>query len=207
LSDDFNRAANFDPATGLPYDWIQHELDSRKIVVVDVPDNHLRRPLEHVAVGTPYALVVPALDEEKKKKIRDGHEVVLRGAQTGRHYYAGPVTVRRAPAENGGFQDFYRHARAAYESSGARLPEEGRREVLLVESLKPLAQTRRRIDPAMQAVKVPALFFDALVAPRLAHFPEAKPLTSLVLPVDYMPQDPKAGRGIRFREMDAPLGA
>jgi hypothetical protein len=207
LRDVFNSAANFEPKSGLPYDWIPHELDGNNIVVISVPDTHLRRPLDHIGVSSPYSLVIPKVSVEDRKKIKHGAAVVLKGEQTGRLYYGGPVDLVRAPKIDQGFQDYYRDATRAYTEAGMDFPAAAAREVLVIETLKPLVQTRRHLDSAMQSVKVPALFFDALVSPRLSHMPADKPLTGLVLPVNYSPQELQPGQPIRFREMQAPLGA
>jgi hypothetical protein len=206
-TDAFRRAVNYDPVTGAAYDWITHEISARNVVFVDVPDAHLRQPIEDRRLA-PAALVISKISAEDKAKIRKGADVVLRGQQTGRLYYAGPVDIRKSPSREQGFQDFYDEAQKAYEQdAGVEFPKAAQREVLVIQHPVPLAQTRRNIDPAMQSIKVPSLFFDGLLSPRLAFFPKDKPFTGLVMPADYTTQKLEPGKPIRFREMNAPMGA
>ncbi len=203
----FRRAANYDPATGAAYDRIAHEIDSKNVVYVDVPDSHLRAPIEDIRLA-PAALVINKIPAEDKAKIRGGATVILRGQQTGRLYFPGPVDIVKSPAREEGFQDFYDEAEKAYvHDAGVEFPKAAQREVLVIQQPVPLAQTRRNIDPAIQSVKVPNRFFDGLVSPRLAFFPKTPAFTGLVLPVDYTTQKLETGKPIRFREMDTPMGA
>src|SRR5690606_8644243 len=63
------------------------------------------------------------------------------------------------------------------------------------------------VDAKAQSLKVPSQFFDGLVSPRLACFNDDEPLTGLVLPAYYCPQELTEGKPIRFREMKAGMGA
>lgn len=205
LSAAYSQAAQYDPVTGLPYDRIEHEIPAKRFVVVDVPDAHLRRPLEDVRYA-PYSLVVPALNARQKKAVEDGKHIVFRGQQSGRLYYGGPAALRPAPAENASFGDYYDSARRAYENeAGVAFPADGKRDVLLVQKLQPVAQSRRDLDASAQAVRVPSLFFDGMTCPRMAHFD--RKLTGLALPADYVLQALTPGKAIQFREMEGPLAA
>lgn len=201
----YSRAAQYDPVTGLPYDRIEHTIPADRCIIVDVPDAHLRRPLEDVRLS-PYALIVPKLDEAQQQALADGKQVIFRGAQTGRLYYGGNAVQAKSPAENASFGDFYDRARRSYENeSGVPFPASAERDVLVVQRLEPVAQSRRDVDPSAQAVRVPSLFFDALTCPRLAHFDQQ--VTGLALPVDYILQKMTPGEAIQFREMTGPLAA
>lgn len=203
----FNYAARFDPKSGLPYDYIEHEVPAESSVIIDLPDAHIRRPLEDSRFA-PFSFVSNAISDAARKKMEAGASVILRGQQTGRMYYAGPVSVRNAPPEAPAFRDFYERARHAYvQEAGEKFPAQNKRSVLITQQPLPLAHTRRNIDPSLQTVKVPSLYFDALVSPRMGFFRSEEPLTGLLLPVDYCPQELKVGAKIRFREMDAPMTA
>lgn len=196
----------YDDATGVPYDWIEHEIDAGDYVTIEVPDAHLRSPLEDLR-QSPYSLVIPTIDEEDKARIRRGTPVVLRGMQTGRLYHPGPVSLRQAPPENASYAEYYEDARRAYQDeAGVAFPRQGERDVLRIQGLIPVANSRA-VAPAMQSLKIPAQHFDGLVCPRLAYFNENQPLTGLVLPADYCPQALTAGKPIRFREMKAVMGS
>lgn len=203
----FRKAVNYDPVTGAAYDRIEHEINPRGTVVIDVPDAHLRKPLVDLRMA-PAALVVPKISAEDKARIKKGAEVILRGEQTGRLYYPGKVDVLKPPAREQGYQDFYAEAEKAYvEDAGVKFPAYTQRDILVIEQPTPIAQSRRNVDPTMQAIKVPSRFFDGLVNPRLAHFSKTPAFTGLVLPRDYTTQKLEAGKPIRFREMNAPMGA
>jgi len=208
MTPDFNKAARFDPKSGLPYDYIEYEVPAKGAVIIDVPDVHLRNPLEDLRFA-PHAFVIKKLSESKKERIAKRAPVILRGEQTGRLYYAGPVDLKKAPVEKigGTWSDFYGMARDSYEESGSKFPGARGRQIIITQTPVPIAHSRRDIDPTIQTVKVPTLHFDALVSPRLGNFDDKKPLTGLVLPVGYCPQEIKKGEPIRFREMCAPMGA
>ena len=208
ISDAFNRAARFEPKSGLPYDYIEYEVAAKGAVVIDVPDMHLRRPLEDIRLA-PQALIVGKISQPKRDRMDKGAPVILRGEQTGRLYYAGPVDIKRAPPEKdaGSWTDFYGQARDAYVESGSKFPGPRSRDVIVVQTPAPLAYTRRNIDPSVQTVKVPGLHFDALVCPRLGYYDDDRKPTGIVLPVDYCPQRLDVGKPVRFREMSAPMGA
>ncbi|MCB9991806.1 MAG: hypothetical protein H6867_10650 [Rhodospirillales bacterium] len=196
----------YDEETALPYDWIEHEIDADNYVMIDVPDTHLRKPLEDIR-QSPYSLVIRALSEKDKTKIRRGTPVVLRGMQTGRLYHPGPVNVRQAPPESASYSDYFEQAQRAYkDDAGVSFPKPENRNILRVQEMIPIANVRP-VDAAMQSLKVPSLYFDGLVSPRLAHFADDKPLTGLIMPADYCPQTLKAGAPIRFREMQADMDA
>jgi hypothetical protein len=201
------QAVQYDPETGLAYDYIEHEIPAEDFITITVPDAHLRNPLRDIRLS-PYSLIVPKLNDEDRKRARHGTPVVLRGEQTGRLYYGGRVTLKDAPEENESTRDYYEQARTDYvDNSGTDFPEAGKRDVLVVQALDPVADPARTVDAAMQSLKVPSIYFDGLTAPRLAHFNKDEPLTGLVMPADYCPQTLTAGQPIRFREMDGAMWA
>jgi len=109
-----------------------------------------------------------------------------------------------APPENASYGDYYEEARRAYQDeAGVKFPPQGDRTVLRIQGLFPIANNRA-VEPNMQSLKIPAQHFDGLVSPRLAFF--QKPLTGLVLPADYCPQELAEGKPIRFREMKSGMG-
>lgn len=207
LTPAFARAVNYHPDTGLAYDRIENEIPAEKAVIINVPDAHLRAPLEDIRLS-PYSLIVPHVKAAQRKKIEEGAPVLLRGTQTGRLYYPGPVTLMSAPAEEQTLSLYFEKARRAYvQDSGEKFPPVNRRDALVIQKLQPVAHTRPSLDPSLQSLKVPALFFDGLTAPRLAYFPAGEPLTGLLLPADYCPQVLEAGKPMRLREIRAPMGA
>ncbi|MBI4031833.1 MAG: hypothetical protein HY370_09150 [Proteobacteria bacterium] len=208
LDEKFAFAARYDPKSGLPYDYIEYEIPAENHVVIDLPDAHIRRPVED-ARFVPFAFIAGRISENDRKKVEEGGAAaVLRGQQTGRMYYAGPVSFSKAPPESPAYSDMYERARHAYvQEAGVKFPGRDRRTLMIAQQPVPLAHTRRNIDPAMQTVKVPALYFDALVSPRMGFFRDNEPITGLVLPVDCCPQEMTVDRKIRFREMDAPMMA
>ncbi len=192
--------------SGLPYDWIEHEIDPAQCITINVPDAHLRDPL-YDSRQSPCSLVIGALKDAEMSHIRKGRPVILRGMQTGRLYYPGPASIRKAPGENGSYSDYFEQARRAYEDeAGLKFPPADKRRILLIQELFPVANTRK-ISAALQTLKVPASHFDGLVAPRLANFDDKAPLTGLVLPADYCPQELRKGERIRLRETLMPIGA
>ncbi len=199
-------ATQYDSETGVSYDWIEHEINAKDYVLIDVPDPHLRSPLEDIR-HSPYSLIIRSISDEDKLRIRRGAPVVLRGMQTGRLYHPGPVNVRQAPKKNASYADYYEDAQRAYkDEAGVHFPKPGNRDVLRIEGLTPIANGRP-VDAQMQSLKVPAQHFDGLVSPRLAFFNKDEPLTGLVMPADYCPQELKAGKPIRFREMESSMGS
>ncbi|MCM2344705.1 MAG: hypothetical protein NDJ24_09115, partial [Alphaproteobacteria bacterium] len=208
LSQAQRQMLHFDPQSNVAYDRIEHEIPAEDVVVINVPDPMLRKPLEDIRLA-PYSLLVGALSEEQKKKIDKGAPVILRGELTGRVYYGGPVSLRKLPAGGKGFETYLEQAQRAYEDdSGLKLPVEEHRNILLVQRLLPIANSRPgAIDARIQTIKVPQAFFDGLVSPRLAHFDARKPFTGLVLPVMYSQQTLEEGKPLRLREMNAPMCA
>lgn len=205
--DEYKQAMGYDPVTNLPYDWIEDEIDESNHVVIDVPDPHLRDPLEDIRQA-PYSLVIGDISEaDRKKVVHQRVPVVLRGMQTGRLYHPGPVNLTKAPKETASYADYYEEAQRAYEEeAGVPFPKADERYVMRVGELEPVGNNRY-VDPTMQAFKVPSQHFDGLVSPRLAYFNDDQPLTGLVLPADYCPQEVKAGKPVRFREMKASMGS
>lgn len=214
-TDDMQRRTHYDPDSGLPYDYIVHEIPYEQHVIVDVPDAHLRNPLRGDARLYPMALIVDVPDASQRKAIRAGKPVILRGQQTGRMYYGGNVSLHDSPKKaESSFGDFIDSARRAYEDeAGIVFPSGTRRKAMVIQELIPLANTRT-VKPRMQAVKVPSIYFDGLVSPEMAAFngpgSTDKPIKSfrgLALFADYVTQDIKAGKPIRFTEVAAPFGS
>lgn len=208
LSEVEQRLLHFDPQSNIAYDRIEHEVPAEDIMVINVPDPMLRKPLDDIRYA-PYSFVVGGLTEEQKKKIEKGVPVIFKGEQTGRMYYGGAVSVRKLPAGGKGFENYLDLAKKAYEEdAGVKFPEESERSVLIVQKPQPVANSRPDgMDLEMQTIKVPSAFFDGLVTPRLAHFDHKKPFTGLVMPVMYSLQKLEEGKPVRFREMDALMGA
>ncbi len=211
LSDAQRLLMHFDKESGAAFDRIQHEIPAENVVILNVPDPHLRKPLTDIRF-VPYSLVVGDLSDEQKRRIDAGVPVIFRGEQTGRYYFGGPVSLRQVPKVPGvttGFDDYFEQARRAYEDdAGVQFPVKDVRNILLIQKPVPVAHTRPgQINATMQSIKVPKLYFDGLVAPRLAHFNDKRPLTGLVIPADYSLQQLEEGKPIRFREMDAGMGA
>lgn len=208
LSQAQRQMLHFDPHSNVAYDRIEHEIPAEDVVVINVPDPLLRKPLEDIRLA-PYSLLVGALSEEQRKKIDKGVPVILRGELTGRVYYGGPVSLRKIPPVGKGYETYLEQAQRAYEDdSGLKFPTEENRNILLVQRLLPIANSRPgAVDASIQTIKVPQAFFDGLVSPRLAHFDARKPFTGLVLPVMYSQQKLEEGKPIRLREMNAPLCA
>jgi hypothetical protein len=211
LSDAQRLLMHFDKESGAAYDRIPHEIPAENVVILNVPDPHLRNPLRDILM-VPYSLVVGALSQEQKRRIDAGVPVIFRGEQTGRYYFGGPVNLRQVPqtpTSKHGFDDYLEQARRAYEDdAGVKFPAREDINILLVQKPMPLAHTRPgEINATMQSIKVPRLYFDGLVAPRLAHFGDKKPFTGLVIPVNYSLQKLETGKPLRFREMDAGMGA
>lgn len=211
LSDAQRLLMHFDKESGAAYDRIPHEIPAENVVILNVPDPHLRNPLRDIRM-VPYSLVVGALSQEQKRRIDAGVPVIFRGEQTGRYYFGGPVNLRQVPqtpTSKHGFDDYLEQARRAYEDdAGVKFPAREDINILLVQKPMPLAHTRPgEINATMQSIKVPRLYFDGLVAPRLAHFGDKKPFTGLVIPVNYSLQKLETGKPLRFREMDAGMGA
>lgn len=203
LRDLFEAALQEDPLTGMPYDRIQHEIPGDNVVILNVPDTHLRDPLNDIRLA-PYSLVLQQPTPYQREKIERGATLILRGKQTGRLFYPGPVKLKSfkaAPPETGAYEDYYAQARAAYSAVGASLPKPDQRAVLLVQKLHPVGNTRPNLDPAMQTVKLPAKMFDGLVAPILANADKNIPFTGLAMPADLCPQKMEVRKPIRFREM------
>lgn len=205
-ADTFESAMGYDKATGISRDWVKHKIPAEKHIVVEVPDTHLREPLQDLRY-TPYSLVVKSLSKDDKAKIRTGTPLVLKGQQTGRMYYPDNVNVNKAPdSDNPSYSDFFEQAQRAYEDdAGVKFPPR-KRDIIRIGELMPIANSRK-IDAMHQTFKVPALHFDGLVAPRLAFFKSDEPLTGLALPADYCPQKLTEGEPIRFREMQSSIGS
>lgn len=192
---------NYDPETHMPYDRIQYEVPAENFVIIDVPDTHLRAPLHDSRQG-PYSLVIPRLTSSQKDKIKQGASVVLRGKSTGQMFFAGPSSIKKAPSDTGSYTQYFEQAKNAYrEEGGVSFPRPENRRVMVIESLVPLAASRA-LDTGMQTIKIPSHSFDALVAPRLSHMDDDKPLTGLVMPAYNLFQPLEKGKPIRFREMD-----
>ncbi|HEY8191935.1 MAG TPA: hypothetical protein VIG74_05885, partial [Alphaproteobacteria bacterium] len=203
----FTAAARFDPESKMPYDPIEYEVSAKGAVVINVPDAHLEKPIDDIRYS-PLAIVIRKLSEQQKQSVKDGATVILRGEQTGRLYYPGPVDIVKAPTEQGTWDDLYERSRRAYENeSGVDFPGPRSREVLIMQQPVPLAHTRRNIDPAMQSIKVPELHFMGLVCPRRAHFDADKPFTGLLMPADGVHQKLETGKPIRFRETTGTMTA
>ncbi|HIL27825.1 MAG TPA: hypothetical protein EYG18_00995 [Micavibrio sp.] len=202
----FATATGYDEETGLARDWIKHKIPAESHIVVEVPDTHLREPLQDLR-HTPYSLVNKSLTKDEKAKIRTGTPVVLKGMQTGRMYYPDKVNVNKAPSdENVSYSDYFEMAQRAYEdNAGVKFPAK-KRDIMRIGKLMPIANSRR-VDALDQSFKIPSLHFDGLVCPRLAYFKKDEPLTGLVLPADYCPQKITEGKPIRFREMLADMGS
>lgn len=198
---------HYDPDTSVAYDRIDDEIPAENIVVVNVPDTHLRKPLEDIRMP-PYSLIVGKLPEEQKKKIEKGAPVIFRGEMTGRMYYGGPVSLRRLPENGKGYSDYLEKARRSYEEGNYLLPPTGEQDILLIQKLQPVANSRPEgLDARMQSIKVPSLYFDGLTSPRLAHFPTRRVMTGMVIPVNFIMQKLEEGKPIRFREMSTEMNA
>ena len=211
LSESQRLLLHFDPQSHVAYDRIQHEIPAENVVLLNVPDPHLRSPLKDIRFA-PYSLVVGKLSDEQKRRIEAGVPVIFRGEQTGRIYYGGPVSLRKIPKVPNvttGFENYFEQARRAYEDdAGVKFPKADDINILLVQKPMPMANTfPAGIDANMQSVKVPQLYFDGLASPRLAHFNSKRALTGLVMPAAYSLQKLEEGKPVRFREMDAGMGA
>ena len=211
LSESQRLLLHFDPQSHVAYDRIQHEIPYENVVVLKVPDPHLRKPLTDIRFA-PYSLVTGKLSDEQRRRIESGVPVVFQGEQTGRYYYGGPVSLRKVPKVPNvttGFENYFEQARRAYEDdAGVKFPKDADINILLIQKPMPIANTRPAgVDANMQSIKVPQLYFDGLVSPRLAHFNEKHPLTGLIIPVNYSLQKLEEGKPIRFREMEAGMGA
>ena len=200
----YSQMLRYDHDTGLPYDFIEHHIDRNACVIVDVPDNHLRQPLRDIRHG-PNALIVPSLNDDDRQSVRRGAAIVLRGQETGRLYYGGRTSLRKAPVETEALRDFYEQARVSYQDANILFPPSDARDMLIVQDLMPIAGPGRSVPGDLQTLKVPSIWFDGLVAPRLAHF--NRKLTGLAMPADFCPQRIVAGQPIRFREMQGTMWA
>lgn len=210
FSDAQHQLLHYDSQSRMAYDRIPHEIPYENVVILNVPDPHLRQPLKDIRFA-PYSLVVGALSDEQKRRIDEGVPVIFRGEQTGRYYFGGPASLRKVPKVPNvttGFENYFEQARNAYENdAGVEFPDERDRNILLIQKPMPLAHTRpMSVDVHMQSIKVPQLYFDGLAAPRLAHFASNAPFTGLVIPAAYSLQKLEEGKPIRFREMDADMG-
>lgn len=207
LTPEYMAMSQYDPETGLPYDYIEHEVPVHDHVRIKIPGPHIQKPLIDTRYS-PYAFVIKKLPEETEKLIRKRKPVILEDEQTGRLYYPGPISLKKAPLEQDtSFVDFFEQAKRAFnDEAGVPFPKEEERQILVVQKLTPVAFSRE-LDIGMQPVKVPDLYFTALTAPRLSYFNNAEPLTGLILPVNYCPQKLSKNAPIRFREMNAPMTA
>jgi hypothetical protein len=117
--------------------------------------------------------------------------------------------IPKVPNVTTGFENYFEQARRAYEDdAGVKFPKADDINILLVQKPMPMANTfPAGIDANMQSVKVPQLYFDGLASPRLAHFNSKRALTGLVMPAAYSLQKLEEGKPVRFREMDAGMGA
>jgi len=195
-----NDSVQYDPKSGMPYDYIPYEIEAGNTVTIDIPAQHLRYPINQYDVRLPHrCVVVPKLDEDTQEKIKDGAKLILREAETGRQYYPGPVSVHAAPKDSDtSFANVNNTARRAYAQSGTDYPDEANRVILGIEDLYPIANTRK-INAERQTIKLPSLHFDALTCPQISSL-GAQTLRAAIVPLDYCPQKLDTGKRIQLRE-------
>jgi hypothetical protein len=198
FSDEAKVRMGWDPKTNFPIEYVEHEVDAKNTIVVDVPDRHLEQPLSDSNVANSFFLMYGPKGVDLAAELKAGKSLVLRGAESGRMFMAAGADISAAPPKTE-FPDVYGKAEAGYTDSGYVFPHNnGQMLAVAVEKLMPLANTRD-IDDAMQAVKVAKKQdFEALVSPVLGY--TAQPLTGLVMrKYEFVPKPGKA----RLQETDA----
>ncbi|MAJ63760.1 MAG: hypothetical protein CL558_12850 [Alphaproteobacteria bacterium] len=197
FSDEAKVQMGWDPKTNFPIEYIEHEVDAKDTIVIDVPDRHLEEPLSDPEVADRFLLMYGPKGVDLAKELAAGKHLVLRGAETGKMYLAAGADVSNAPPK-GDFPEVYRKAESQYHDSGYVLPRNnGSMLAVAVEQLAPLANTRD-IDAKMQSVKVgKAEDFEAMVSPTLGY--TSKPQTGLIMrKYEFVPAVGPA----RFQETD-----
>jgi hypothetical protein len=208
VSPEYFDVMNYDPKTGVPFDRVEYEIPREKgqFVEITVADGHLNNPLYDTRYK-PVSLVVPKISAAKLKKIEQGYPVVLKGKQSGRLYHAGPVEAfTKLPASTDpSFRDYYAQAQSGYEDeSGQKFPTPSQRNIITIQELMPIANSRD-VDPLAQSLRVPSAYFDALVSPHLAHRQNDIPMTGMVMMDDQLHQNLEIGEPIRFRECEGSM--
>ncbi len=197
-----------DPASTAPLDYIPFEilrdeskpfLEDPNFVVVDVPAHHLRFPVEQFDIRIPYrGIAVPELAKDKKNAIARGKPLIFREIETGRMYAAGAASVHEKTDK---FPILTEKAIRDYAHAGHEISKPDKITYIGIEGLYPLANTRN-FEMGTQGFKLPSAQFDALTHPRFAGFGD-KPLTSVIIPLDYCPQRLSPDKTLRLREMAA----
>ena len=184
----------WNPHNGHPIEAIRYEIAPDNLLVIDVPDPVLKKPLQHPAVSSAFVLLVPPPDQLLEKALAAGAPIALRGAESGRLFLAPGAFVTAAP-DRTAFDRVYQQAAAGYADVGYRLdPDADGLRVMGFAALVPLANTRK-IDDRQPSLKIPLrvsappglLFFDGLVSGGLAMMDQ--PLKGLILrQYEYCPQ-------------------
>lgn len=202
-------ASRHDPESGLPFDYIDQKItrdttknfmDDGNFVVVDVPTQHLRYPVETFEKDLPHkGIVIPNLDKATKTAIKRGKSVVFREIETGRIYAGGENSVHDIPAKDQNkYSTIVQKVHNDYGNAGSPISDDTTLSYIGIEGMRPLANTRK-IDPDVQAFKLPSAQFDALTFPQFTAFGNT-PLTTVILPVDYCPQKLEPGKLLRLRD-------
>lgn len=205
-------AGRHDPKTGLPFDHIDQKitrdpskefLNDNNYVVVDVPAYHLRTPIETREKDLPASgIAVPNLDKETKTAIKRGKPVVFREIETGRIWAGGNNSVHDiAKKDEKRFSTILEKVAGDYARAGSALDDSDTISYIGIEKLYPLANTRT-FEQDVQSFKLPGAQFDALTFPQFSAFGDT-PITTVILPTDYCPQNLQQNKLIRLRETSA----
>lgn len=201
-----------DPVMGLSFDYIKHEIqrDSSKTMeedkgfsILDLPVWHMRNPVEQS--DNRYARRAFIIPEKSVSTYLmnivnyRNRKVLVRGIEDGRLAAVGPADFR-IPMPDDAMVEFLRDkARTDYGNAGIEFEKNERFVMLGIEDIYPLAGTRS-IDFSLQSFKLPHNHFDGLTN-AFAYAGFDRPLTAVLMPVDYCPQVLKPGERIRLRQM------
>ena len=211
-NDNLWRAGAYDPALGLPFDYIPYVIDrdaklplgeDKNFVMVDVPLWHAIKPLEQMDADLPHrGLVIPPMERNAREAVnRRGKPVLVHIPETGQIYSTGVASVQFLPRHSQSrYDNLMQRADSDYAQAGRELAGRGV-DYLGVEGLYPVAGTRRNLNHTVQTLKLPNVQFYGLVAPRFVGLDT--PVTAVVVPVDYAPQQMTVDAPLRLRQMDA----
>lgn len=210
-------ARRTDPESGLPLDFIPITIprDSSSpmeqdpnFILMDVPIWHMRAPVEQNDNRFPRKfLVVPAMKSqfrEAANKEQGAKPVLVRGMEDGRIAATGRRTrIETFPQTDPALAPVWNKVRDDYGRSGIKLDDKSKLWMVSVEDVYPLAGTKP-VDWSIASIKLPKSHFDALTAPVYANM-GSTPLSAVLMPLDYFPQDVTTGEKVRLRQMDTAM--
>jgi len=210
----------FEPETGLPYDFIPHQIDrdssadflkDSNFIVLDISVYQAQFLIEQYDIDhfAPRGLVLPNIPKNIRAHINRGKDVVFRVKETGQIYggVAGPgqVSIKELPRNKGGFDSILQKACEDLDRAGTPVQDEDRLFYIEIQNLYPIAGTKK-IDHSHQTLHVPHLPFYGTTAPGFANF-GSRHITTIIAPVDYLAQHFELDKPLLLLHTDAPAYA